>query len=159
MQGALNYRLADTGGKPHTSGETAGKLTVYIVTSANCPIAAKYRPVLDRLRGQYPAVEFFAVVPGNLPPPEQTFPVLLDPRFEVSRQLNAEMTPEAFVFDKQGKLRYRGRIDDRYVDFGKARPEPTQEDLRFALDDLEAGRPVKVTRRRGVGCFVEYGAR
>jgi hypothetical protein len=127
--------------------------------SGSCPIAARYRPVLDRLRGDYPSVTFLGVVPDELPPTEQSFPVLLDPRFDLTRQLGAAMTPEAFVFDRQGKLQYRGRIDDRYVDFGKARPQAAREDLREAIEDLQAGRKVKVSRRRGVGCFLEYDRR
>ena len=154
----MNYRLEDTRGQWHDAQETNGRMTVFIVTTATCPIAARYRPLLDRLQAGYPDVVFRGVAPGPLGAPEQAFPVLRDPRFELSRQLRAEVTPEAFLFDAHGRLRYRGRIDDRYVDWGRARPRPTSDDLRGAIDDLRAGRKVKVSRRRGVGCLIEYGA-
>ena len=49
---------------------------------------------------------------------------------------------------------YRGRIDDRYVDFGKARVKPTQKDLEKALQAIVEGRPLKHTMTPAVGCFI-----
>ena len=47
-------------------------------------------------------------------------------------------------------MAYRGRVDDRYVDFGVDRPAPTTRDLDQALTNLLAGTPVepKTTRAR-----------
>ncbi len=132
---------------------------MFITLDSQCPISGRYRPVLNRLAEQYPSVVFYGVTPGHLQPPAQTFPVLLDPHFTLSRQLQAQLTPEVFVYDATGQLRYRGRIDDQYVDYGKTRTKVTREDLRLALDALLAHRPVPVTRQRGVGCWIEYGAR
>ncbi len=157
--GAPIYRLMDTKGRVHQASEGAGQVKVFIVTSSGCPIASRYRPQLDRLQREYPNVLFLAVTPGGLAPAAQEFPVLLDPHFVLARQLGASMTPEAFVFDEGGSLRYQGRIDDKFVDFGKARAQPTREDLRVAIDEVRAGRAVSLKRQRGVGCFIEYGAR
>ena len=62
------------------------------------------------------------------------------------------MTPEAVVFDRDDQLVYRGRIDDRYVDFGQARPEPTQRDLETAIDAVLDGLPVAHQVTEAVGC-------
>ena len=40
------------------------------------------------------------------------------------------------------RLVYRGRIDDRYVDFGTARAAPTTRDLEQVLDAIVAGEAV-----------------
>ena len=62
-------------------------------------------------------------------------------------------TPEAAVF-ADGELVYRGRIDDRFVDFGKTRAAATTHDLAFALQAILDGRPVPESRTRAVGCFI-----
>jgi hypothetical protein len=153
------FRLLDLSGHGHDNSELSGKTTVLLVLSGNCPIAQRYGPLLDRLKEEFPQATFVGVVPGAATPPDQRFMVLRDINLGLLRKLKAEMTPEAFLFDASGKLRYQGRIDDRYVDFGKARLQPTREDLRLAIQDLFAGRQVSQPRRRGVGCFIEYGAR
>ena len=52
------------------------------------------------------------------------------------------------------RLLYRGRIDDRVADFGKRRVEPTRRDLRLALDDILAGKPVQTRLTKAVGCYI-----
>ncbi len=66
------------------------------------------------------------------------FPGLLDPAQQLVRKSGATRTPEAAVFSPDGKLLYRGRIDDRYVDFGKKRDRPGQRDLDPRLEACAA---------------------
>ena len=49
------------------------------------------------------------------------------------------MSPEAAVFAADGSIKYRGRINDLYVDLGKKRNAATTHDLRDALDAVLAG--------------------
>ena len=65
----------------------------------------------------------------------------------------ATVTPEVAVM-RGAQVLYRGRIDDRYVDFGKDRPEPTSHDLEDALDALIAGKPVAQKQTRAIGCII-----
>jgi thiol-disulfide isomerase/thioredoxin len=65
----------------------------------------------------------------------------------------AVCTPHVFAFDKERKLRYRGRIDD-----SKESAKVTTHDLRNALDDLLIGRPVKVADTRPFGCSIKWMA-
>src|SRR5262249_19339099 len=62
-------------------------------------------------------------------------------------------TPEAFVLDARGEVRYRGRIDDQYG-VGTMRPKPTRRDLAEALTELLAGKPVSKPRTEAVGCRI-----
>jgi len=67
------------------------------------------------------------------------------------------VTPEAAVFVPGGpraRLVYRGRIDDRYVAFGRVRAAPTTHDLEDAVAATLAGRPVPHDVTPAVGCFI-----
>ena len=82
------------------------------------------------------------------------FAGLRDPKHELVKLAGAKITPEAAVFDREGKLLYRGRIDDRYVDFGKMRAAPTQRDLELALEAILAGKPAPAAGGPAIGCFI-----
>ena len=79
--------------------------------------------------------------------------VLRDLQHGLVRKTQVRVTPEAAVF-VSGRMVYRGRIDDRYVDFGKARAKPTQHDLEQALQAILEGRPVERAMTPAVGCFI-----
>ena len=91
--------------------------------------------------------------------------VLLDPTYSLVKLTGVEVTPEAAVFAPDGptdaqsgssahRMVYRGRIDNRFVDFGKARPSATTHELRDALEAILEGRPIASPRTRAVGCFI-----
>ena len=72
---------------------------------------------------------------------------LRDPAHALVKFTEATITPEAAVV-ADGRVVYRGRIDDRYVDLGVERPSPTQRDLADALTAVLAGKPGRAARRR-----------
>jgi hypothetical protein len=74
-----------------------------------------------------------------------TFPVIRDPEGRVAGLLNARRTPEVFLMDGDGKLRYHGRIAAKIG----------TPDLRNALDALLAGRPIKPPETRAFGCSID----
>jgi hypothetical protein len=57
------------------------------------------------------------------------------------------------VFDSQRRLRYRGRIDD-----SRDPLSVKSADLRNALDDLTAGREVRVPDTKPFGCSIKWMA-
>ena len=81
-------------------------------------------------------------------------PVLLDPRQVWVDRAGATKTPEAAVFGLDGKLLYRGRIDDRYVGVGKSRTAATSHDLRNAFESILAGQPVAQRITEAIGCHI-----
>jgi hypothetical protein len=52
------------------------------------------------------------------------------------------------------RLVYTGRIDDRYVSFGRKRAAPTTRDLERVLEALLAGEAVAPRTTPGIGCFI-----
>src|SRR5262249_820930 len=59
-------------------------------------------------------------------------PVLLDPRHQLVAATGVTTTPEVAVVTADGRIAYRGRIDDRYPQIGVHRQGPTPRDLRPA---------------------------
>ncbi|MBR9976599.1 MAG: thioredoxin family protein [Bacteroidetes bacterium] len=80
------------------------------------------------------------------------FPYLFDETQEVAKAYDAACTPDIFVFDKERKLRYNGRIDDNWQN-----PEQvTREDLRTVLEDLLAGRDISIDPQPSMGCSIKW---
>ncbi len=62
-------------------------------------------------------------------------------------------TPHVFVFDKERKLRYQGRLDDsRYADESTVK----STDARNAIEALLAGKEVTVTETKVHGCSTKW---
>jgi peroxiredoxin len=80
------------------------------------------------------------------------FPYVVDATSNVARAFGASKTPEAFLFDKDGKLVYHGAIDDNKED-------PTKVDnpyLKNALDAVVAGKDVAVKETKSIGCGIKF---
>ena len=82
------------------------------------------------------------------------FPVLKDFDQSVADAFGAKRTPEVFLLDAGRAIRYHGRIDDQYG-VGARRDKPTRSDLKEALDELLAGRPITTPRTEVSGCPIE----
>jgi peroxiredoxin len=82
-----------------------------------------------------------------------TFPYLYDENQEVAKQYRAACTPDFFVFDKDGRLVYRGQMDDSRPSNGRP---VTGKDLRAALDAVLAGRPLPADQKPSMGCNIKW---
>jgi peroxiredoxin len=82
-----------------------------------------------------------------------TFPYLVDESQEVARAYGAACTPDFFLLDGNRRLVYRGQFDP-------SRPENgipvTGADLRAAVDELLAGRPISEEQVPSVGCNIKW---
>src|SRR5688572_24747885 len=81
-----------------------------------------------------------------------TWPYVRDESQEIALAYGALRTPHYYVFDKDRKLRYTGRMDDNPRNPGQ---EKTHE-LRDAVDALLAGKDVKVPLTNSIGCNVKW---
>ena len=84
-----------------------------------------------------------------------TFPYLYDESQDVARAYDAQCTPDFFLYDSQGKLIYRGQLDDSRP--GNDVPV-TGKDLRAALDALIAGKSISAEQRPSIGCNIKWKA-
>lgn len=84
----------------------------------------------------------------------QNIPAAIDADASVAVRVQASVTPETVLIDRAGAVRYRGRIDDFYVAFGRSRQVVTVHDLRDALDAVLAGKPVAKPVTEPIGCFI-----
>jgi peroxiredoxin len=141
-----------------------GGASALIFYSSECPISNAYSPTLNRLVEEFPAASFRLV--GVCVDPDLTaadvaahakdfglkFPVVHDKDIAVATQVGATITPEAFVFDDQGRVRYHGRIDDQFAARQKRNLNPMTRELHDAIAAVLAGRPVPVAEVPAVGC-------
>lgn len=139
---------------------------VFLFVRGDCPISNRYAPEWQRIHSRFSplGVRFWLVYPDPDEPldsikshlkefghPGQP---LRDPQHRFVARTGATVTPEVALFDRSGRMVYRGRIDDRYVDFGKTRAAPTRHDLIDALQATLHGGPIDAPTTRAVGCFI-----
>lgn len=142
------------------------KATVLFFVATDCPIANRMAPELSRIVGKYKskgvAFAFIYVDPSQTPTQVQQHlreyrlaaPGILDLKHQVVKAVGASVTPQAVVLGKTGVMLYRGRINDLFLEHGRARKAPKTEDLRIALDQLLAGKPVRVSQTPALGCSI-----
>lgn len=82
-------------------------------------------------------------------------PVLIDDQGVVGHAYGARTTPHMYVIDADGKLVYRGAIDNAQ-DGDTEQGAPFVNYVEAALGDLAAGRPVKTAETKSYGCSVKY---
>lgn len=84
---------------------------------------------------------------------EFKFPYLYDETQEIAKVYDAACTPDFYVFDRNKKLVYRGRMDE-------SRPQSgipvTGRDLRKALDAVLNGQTVDEVQYPSMGCNIKW---
>lgn len=145
------------------------KAVVVLFTRADCPISNRYAPEVGRLFERFGSrgVRFWLVycdpdesaadIREHLSAYGYAMGALRDSEHALVRAAGATVTPEAAVFvpaPEGWRMVYRGRIDDRYVAIGTARPEPTTRDLADVLEAIGRGETPAPTTTTAVGCFI-----
>src|SRR5262249_34608360 len=150
----------------------SSRVIVYIFTSTDCPISNRYAPEVRRLAATFASqgALFRLVYPARTDAPDAIRAHMAAYAYEGVMQavrdrdcalltfVGATITPEAAVV-ADGRVVYRGRIDDRYVDLGVERPAPTRHDLADAIAATLAGKPIAERTTQAVGCFIADLAR
>lgn len=81
-----------------------------------------------------------------------SFPYLIDPSQEVAKSYDAVCTPDLYVYGKNRKLVYRGRIDDNWEDSEKV----TQQDLKLALENILSREVITSKQIPSMGCSIKW---
>lgn len=155
----------DLEGRPQPISECFGERgLVMVYLSVDCPIANRCLPeVEDLARRLGPrGMRFVWVYPQAQESREDILrhraeyglkvDAFRDDDCSVARAFQVHHTPEAVVLDRQGRLIYRGRINDQFQKLGVSRPAPTQHDLAEALEAWLAGKPLLARETAAVGC-------
>ncbi|MEO7158862.1 MAG: hypothetical protein ABI039_14950 [Vicinamibacterales bacterium] len=139
-------------------------VTVYVFTTTDCPISNRYAPEIKRLAAKFSGkANFVLVYPVSTDSPElireqqrkfgYTLDTIRDTSHLLVKQTGVTVTPEVAVMVGDSMV-YRGRIDDRYLELGKERPQPTERDLESTLDALVAGKRVARRDTQAIGCIL-----
>jgi peroxiredoxin len=165
-QTVSGFQLVDAAGKViEVAAQSKKQLTVVCFLGTECPLARHYGPRLNKLAGEFSSqnVRFIGVNSNSQDSQKDvaaftkefgiSFPILKDPGNKVADQFSAHFMAEVFVLDQTLAVRYHGRVDDQYQP-GVTRGQPTRHDLRLALEELLAGKPVSVARTETTGCAI-----
>jgi peroxiredoxin len=168
---AADFALPDTDGKIVSLADFADAPALLVMFICNhCPFVKHVQKELTRLGREYQAkgVAVVAISSNDVAThPEDgpskmreekaaagyTFPYLYDESQDVAHAYGAACTPDFFLFDKQRKLFYRGRMDASTPD----NDEPNDGgDLRRALDAVLSGQAAPPRQRPSIGCNIKW---
>lgn len=159
-----NFQLprADNGKMESVYGDRKQKVTVIMFIATRCPVSNAYNERMRAIAQEYMAkgVRFVGINSNVIEPTEEVaehakqnrfpFPVLKDEGNKIADRFNAQFTPEIFVVDAKGVLRYHGRIDD-----SQDPANITSHDLRDTLDALLAGKNPPRAETKAFGCTIK----
>lgn len=140
---------------------------VFIFISPECPLCQSYSLTLKQLYSTYKkqGVAFIGLIPGNDFTAAQVkeyqrayqipFPLYFDNQLKYVQHFNATVTPEVFFINQTGKLMYSGRIDNWAYEVSKKRKVITEHNLRDAIISYLDNKPLKITKTKAIGCFIE----
>ncbi len=137
-------------------------VTVVVFISTVCPVSNSYNLRMKELYRDYaPKGVKFEFLNANQNESQAEveeharsvgfpFPVRKDVNNAMADRLGADYTPESFVIDREGAIRYHGRIDDAQ---NPARVR--QNSLRLAIDAVLAGGEVPQPETKAFGCTIK----
>jgi peroxiredoxin len=158
----VDFQVQDPDGKSVSLSALRGPVTVVTFIATQCPVSNAYNQRMIAIFKDYlpKDVRFIFVNANRSEPPSEVrehakragfpFPVYKDVNNIVANGFGAEVTPESYVIDSSGIIRYHGSIDDSQ---NEARIRTRR--LRLALDALLAGRPVEVNETKAFGCTIK----
>ncbi len=167
---APDFRLPGVDDKTYSLTSFANKkILVVFFTCNHCPYVQGWDDRVIALQRDFASkgVQFVGInANATLQYPEDSFEKMVvrakekgfnwvylrDESQDVARAYDAACTPEFYAFDAERRLRYHGRVDDNYQD-ARAAKSP---DLRNALEDLVADRPVRTPETPAMGCSIKW---
>jgi peroxiredoxin len=160
---APDFQLTTLDGKAFSLSSAAKdhKAVVLMFISTQCPYSNAYNDQMRELANVYAGrgvlfiginsnkTEDAADAIAHAKAHGHTFPIMKDPSNKVADLYDARRTPEVYVVDPQGKLRYHGRITEDHEN-----PSSTP-DLKNALESFLAGKPIARTETKAFGCTIK----
>jgi peroxiredoxin len=165
---APDFQLSDTDGSPWSPADGDTAATVVVFTCNHCPYALAWHDRIADAARDYAArgVRFLAINANDaeryprdsyeamrrrVSAEDWPMPYLHASTQGVARAYGARTTPDVFVLDGAGVLRYRGAPDSDYDDPGQRAAW-----LREALDSVLAGQTPGRAETEPVGCSIKW---
>ena len=165
---AASFTLPSAGGGDTTVNPAGHAATVVIWTCNHCPYAIAWHERIQQVIRDYADKDVlvyqlnandaekypdddFDHMKARFAAGDFAGDYLRDEDQAFSKSWGAKVTPDVFVFDREGKLSYRGAPDANYEDESQ-----NASYLRDALDDLIAGRSVALPETKVRGCSVKW---
>ncbi|UWG47629.1 Thiol-disulfide isomerase or thioredoxin [Halanaeroarchaeum sp. HSR-CO] len=169
---APEFSLPGTDGETYTLSSFEENDALLVVFTCNhCPYAKAKIDVLNRLAGDYDEVAVVGINPNDETAyPDDSFErmrelvedetiqydaYLRDEDQTVATEYGAVCTPDPFLFrndDGEFVLAWQGRLDDAL----NPDDEPSQHDMREAIEQVLAGRPVDKAFLPSRGCSIKW---
>ncbi len=161
--------LKGVDGKRYSSDQLNDPILVIVFSCNHCPYVQAYEERMMSFQKTYASkgVRLVAINSNEIQNyPEDSyenmiersqsrgfnFLYLRDEDQEAARVFGATHTPQFFVFDKNRKLRYSGKMDDNWKEPDRAR----EFYLRDAVEALLAGNEVKIPETFSIGCTIKW---
>ncbi len=180
---APDFKLQATDGKFYSlSSFSKAKILVVLFTCNHCPTAQAYEDRIIKLTDDYKSkgVQLIAISPNDPnavrldelgysdmgdtyaemklrhKQKKYNFPYLYDGKTQTtSKAYGPIATPHIFIFDKERKLRFQGRIDD----VENPTKTPNVNDTRTALDEMTANKEVTNKTTKVFGCSIKWASK
>lgn len=166
--GAPSISLPDSQGQTVSADYSANSATVVVFTSNGCPYALAWHDRIQKIAADYAGrgVQLVQIVSNDeeLQPKdslegmqarvaagEVAGAYLKDVQQSVTASFGATATPEVFVVDADGVIRYHGAPDGDHDD-----PTQNARFVRDALESVLAGEPVQRPTTSPAGCSVKW---
>jgi peroxiredoxin len=166
---APDFNLPATDGKKYSLNTFADKKALVIVFSCNhCPYVQAYEDRIIEIQKDYAKDVQVVAISSNEDEnyPEDSFenmkaraelkkfnfPYLHDGTQNIAKAYGATHTPEIFLFDKERKLVFHGKIDDNWQE-----PQSVKSKyLRNAIDELLSRKQISVPETFTIGCTIKW---
>jgi peroxiredoxin len=166
-----DFELPDPDGTRHGTAQVADAPALLVAFVCNhCPYVKHVAPDLGRLAKEWTdaGLAVLAVNPNDVETypedsPDQmpgfaqangwTFPYLYDESQEVARAFRAACTPDFFLFGRDRRLAYRGRLDASRPGSGVP---VTGVELGAAVEAVLAGQPAPEQQFPSIGCSIKW---
>jgi hypothetical protein len=132
---------------------------VLVFLSALCPCSNSHVSEVKTLYQDFKSFQFIGVHSNQDEAPDismkyfksiqMPFPILADANARLADEFKAYKTPHAFVLSPKGKVLYQGGVTSSAL-----ADQADKHFLREALQDLDAGKNVRMVRGRTLGCVI-----
>ena len=157
-----DFSIQDLDGQPVASSTLRGPITVVTFIATQCPVSNSYNQRMNAIYQDYSSkgVKFIFVNANRTEPASEVrehakrvgfaFPVYRDADNVLADRFDAQVTPESYVIDSAGIIRYHGSIDD-----SQNESHIRAQRLRLALDAVLAGKTVDQAETKAFGCGIK----